>query len=80
MKNSIENKVAINKIYDLNMKTLIAFIRRNTINPKTKNQNKILKNHEIEIIHQFIRFLLLHNIRFIHEIVFSIYFEFKTCS
>ena len=62
MKNPIENKVTISKIYGLNVKTLIAFIRRNTINPKTENQNKILKNHEIEAIHQFIKFLLLHNI------------------
>ena len=51
MKNSIENKTMISKIYDLNVNTLLSFIRHNTKNPKTENQNKKLKNHEIEIIY-----------------------------
>ena len=50
VKNPIKNKTIVNKIYELNVKTLISFIHHNSNNSK-KNQNKILKNHKIQIIY-----------------------------
>ena len=75
--NPTESKAAVSKIYGLNVKTLTASIRRNTTKPKTGGQNKILKSHETETIHQFIRSLLLHNIRPTYEIVFSAVLNLK---
>ena len=75
--NPTESKTAASKIYDINFNTLISFIRRNTKIPKTEDQNKILKNHETETFHQFIKSLLLHNIWSFYEIVFNAILNLK---
>ena len=75
--NSTENKAVASRIYDLNLKTLIGSIRRNSTSEKQENHNKILKFHEIKTVHQFIKLLLLQDISLFHEIVFDVILNLK---
>ena len=77
MKNPTENKMIINRIYDLNSITLIQFIKRNSKDEKQNDHNQILKFHESKIIHQFIKSFLQHDILFIYKIVFDVILHLK---
>ena len=71
-----ENKVCVFRLFKFFYITLINAIahdtneNRSTI-VKHENQNKILKIHQIEIFHEFIRSLLLYNIQFIKSVIFN---------
>jgi uncharacterized protein YcbK (DUF882 family) len=68
--NLTESKAVAAKIFNVNEKTLIEFIRRDSEIKKEKH-NKILQNHEINALDDFIRSLLKHEILSISQIVFS---------
>ena len=76
IKNFTKNKIVTDRIFDVNVKTLTLFMSRSLINGRG-NHNKTLKNHQMKIIHQFIKSLLIHEIQFIHEIVFSAILSLK---
>jgi uncharacterized protein YcbK (DUF882 family) len=69
-KNFTKSKTVATKIFNVNEKTLIEFIRRD-LNVKKEKHNKILQNHEINAFNDFIRSLLKHEILSISQIVFS---------
>ncbi len=55
MKNSIESKIVAAKIFNVNANTLSVFIRRDSIESKRDEHNKILQDHEINALDDFIR-------------------------
>jgi hypothetical protein len=69
-KNLTESKAIAARIFNVNVNSLITFIRRGS-GQKNENQNKILQNHEINAFDDFIRSLLKHEILSTSEIVFS---------
>jgi uncharacterized protein YcbK (DUF882 family) len=68
--NLTESKAVAAKIFNVNEKTLTEFIQRDS-NKKKEKHNKILQNHEINALDDFIRSLLRHEILSISQIVFS---------
>jgi uncharacterized protein YcbK (DUF882 family) len=58
------------RIFNVNRRTLSAFIQRDS-DAKNQEQNKMLQNHEKNALDDFIRLLLKHEILSINEIVFS---------
>jgi uncharacterized protein YcbK (DUF882 family) len=68
--NLTESKAVAAKIFNVNEKTLTEFIQCNSDEKKEKH-NKILQNHEINALDDFIRSLLRHEILLISQIVFS---------
>ena len=65
-----ESKTTAAIIFGLNVKTLTASIRRNS-RTKKGGQNRMMKDHEIRALDQFIRSLLAHGIPPTHQIVFN---------
>jgi hypothetical protein len=66
--NLTESKAIAVKIFNVKTSSLINFIKRDS-DQKNEDQNKILQNHEINVLNDFIRSLLKHEILFINEIV-----------
>jgi uncharacterized protein YcbK (DUF882 family) len=75
-KNFTESKAIAAKIFNVNVNSLIIFIKRDS-DQKNENQNKILQNHEINAFDDFIRSLLKHEILSTSEIVFSVVMRLK---
>jgi hypothetical protein len=69
-KNFTESKAIAARIFNVNSRSLISFINRDS-DQKNENHNKILQNHEINALDDFIRSLLKHEILFTSIIVFS---------
>jgi hypothetical protein len=59
--NLTESKTVAAKIFNVNEKTLTESIRRDS-SVKKEEHNKILQNHEINVLDDFIRSLLKHEI------------------
>jgi uncharacterized protein YcbK (DUF882 family) len=74
--NLTESKTVAARIFNVNEKTLIEFIRRDS-EIKKEEHNKILQNHEINALDDFIRSLLKHEILSISQIVFSAIVDLK---
>jgi hypothetical protein len=68
--NLTESRAFAAKIFNLNVKTLTAFIQRGS-DEKNERQNKVLQDHEKNALDDFIRSLLKHRIPSTIEIVFS---------
>ncbi len=69
-KNLTESKAIAARIFNVNSRSLISFINRDS-DQKNENHNKILQNHEINAFDDFIRSLLKHEILLTSIIVFS---------
>jgi uncharacterized protein YcbK (DUF882 family) len=74
--NLTESKAVAAKIFNVNEKTLTEFIRRDS-DVKKEKHIKILQNHEINVLDDFIRSLLRHEILSISQIVFSAIVDLK---
>jgi stalled ribosome rescue protein Dom34 len=68
--NPTESQVVAAKIFNVNRKSLNAFIKRGS-GEKHEGHNKVLQDHEINALDDFIRSLLKHEILPTSEIVFS---------
>jgi uncharacterized protein YcbK (DUF882 family) len=68
--NFTESKAVAAKIFNVNARFLSAFIKRDS-DAKNEKHNKMLQNHEINALDDFIRSLLKHEILSTSEIVFS---------
>ena len=77
MKNFDESKFVTVKIYEVNVKTLISFMRRMKNMREREKAILILKYSQNKIIHQFIRSLLTHEIQSTHEVVYSVILSLK---
>jgi hypothetical protein len=75
-KNLTESKAIAARIFNVNVNSLITFIKRDS-DQKNENQNKILQNHEINAFDDFIRSFLKHEILFTNEIVFNAIMRLK---
>jgi hypothetical protein len=75
--NPNESKIVAAKIFNVKANTLSVFIRRDSIESKRDEHNKILQNHEINAFDDFIRSLLTHDIAFTCELVFSAIVDLK---
>ncbi len=75
-KNLTESKAIAARIFNVNVNSLITFIKRDS-DQKNEDQNKILQNHEINALDDFIRSLLRHEILSISQIVFSAIVDLK---
>jgi archaellin len=74
--NFTESQVVAAKIFNVNSKSLSAFIKRDS-DEKIEEHNKMLQKHEINVFDDYIRSLLKHEILSISEIVFSAIVELK---
>jgi uncharacterized protein YcbK (DUF882 family) len=74
--NLTESKAVAIRIFNVNEKTLTEFIRRDS-EVKKEEHNKILQNHEINALDDFIRSLLKHEILSISQIVFNAIVDLK---
>ncbi len=74
--NITESKAVATKIFNVNARSLSAFIQRD-LDAKNEKHNKMLQNHEINAFDDFIRSLLKHEILFISQIVFSAIVDLK---
>ncbi len=70
MKNLTENKVVIIRIFDVNVKSLIFFMNRESYK-ELEEHNKILIKHEEKIMHRLIESMLNHDMSLIINLVFS---------
>ncbi len=75
-KNFTESKVVAAKIFHVNVKSLINFIKRDS-DQKNEEHNKILQNHKKNVFDDFIRSLLKHKILSTNIIVFSVIVNLK---
>jgi uncharacterized protein YcbK (DUF882 family) len=75
-KNVTESQVVAVKIFNVNRKSLNSFIKRDS-DEKNEKQNKMLQNHKINALDDFIRSLLKHEILSISQIVFSAIVDLK---
>jgi hypothetical protein len=69
--NLTEDRAVAAKIFNVNVKTLTAFIQRSS-GRKNEEHNKVLQNHEKNVSDDFIRSLLKHEISSTSEIIFSV--------
>jgi uncharacterized protein YcbK (DUF882 family) len=74
--NLTESQVVAAKLFNVNRKSLNSSIKRDS-DEKNKKRNKMLQNHEINALDDFIRSLLKHEILSINEIVFSVIVRLK---
>ncbi len=61
------------RIFDINVKTLTSFLRRDEKrNDKKKHEehNKILKSHHEDAKHDYIRSLLNHDLQLTHDLIY----------
>jgi uncharacterized protein YcbK (DUF882 family) len=68
--NLTESQAVAAKIFNVNPKSLSAFIKRDS-DTKNEEQNKVLQDHEKNALDDFSRSLLRHEILPISQIVFS---------
>jgi hypothetical protein len=68
--NSTESRAVTARIFNVNVKSLTAFINRGSIKTN-EGHNKILQNHEKNALDDFIRSLLKHGILSTSQLVFS---------
>jgi hypothetical protein len=68
--NLTESQVVAAKIFNVNSKSLSAFIKRGS-GEKNEEHNKVLQEHEINAFDDYIRSLLKHEILSTSGIVFS---------
>jgi uncharacterized protein YcbK (DUF882 family) len=68
--NLTESKVVAAKIFNVNARSLSVFIQRDS-DAKNERHNKMLQNHEINALDDFIRSLLKHEILSTSQIVFG---------
>ena len=71
MKNPLQKHAAVARIFDVNVRTLTSFIRRETNKKKHEENNQILTKHEEEAIDDFIRSLLTYSISSTREMIFN---------
>jgi hypothetical protein len=76
MKNLIESKIVATRIFDINNRTLIIFMRRES-NKQHEEHNKILNEHEEKFVHCLIESLLTHDMSLIINVVFDDIVIFK---
>ena len=69
MENPLKKHAVVTRIFDVNAKTLISFIRRET--KQNDEHNKILTKHEEEAIDDFIRSLLTYSISSTEEMIYN---------
>ncbi len=74
--NLTESQVVAAKIFNVNPKSLSAFIKRDS-DEKKEEHNKMLQNHEINAFDDFIRSLLKHEILSTNALVFSAIMRLK---
>jgi hypothetical protein len=74
--NLIESQDVAAKIFNVNSKSLSAFIKRGS-DEKNEEHNKMLQKHEINAFDDYIRSLLKYEILSTSEIVFSAIVELK---
>jgi uncharacterized protein YcbK (DUF882 family) len=74
--NLTESQVVAAKIFNVNRKSLNSFIKRDS-DAKNERQNKMLQNHEINALDDYIRSLLRHEILSISQIVFNAIVDLK---
>jgi uncharacterized protein YcbK (DUF882 family) len=74
--NFTESQVVAAKIFNVNSKSLSAFIKRDS-DEKNEEHNKMLQKHEINALDDYIRSLLKHEILSTNEIVFSAIMRLK---
>jgi predicted histidine transporter YuiF (NhaC family) len=73
IENLIESKAMIVRLFDVNVNTLITYMRRHQSNKQHQHEkhNKILKKHEENVVHRLIESLLAHDVSLIINVVFS---------
>jgi hypothetical protein len=72
LENPTESKAVVARIFDINVKTLTAFIRRDEKGRKERDgHNKILESHHEDAIHAYIRSLLDHDLQPTHDLIYS---------
>jgi hypothetical protein len=76
MKNLTESKIVATRIFDINNRTLIISMRRES-NKQHEEHNKILNEHEEKFVHRFIKSLLIHDMSLIINVVFDDIVIFK---
>jgi uncharacterized protein YcbK (DUF882 family) len=74
--NSTESQAVAAKIFNVNSKSLSAFIKRDS-DEKKEEHNKMLQNHEINALDGFIRSLLKHEILSTSALIFSVIMRLK---
>ena len=76
LKNFIETRSCVAKIFNISRETLRDAIKREDREKKTfksrEKQNKILNERQIEAIHTFIRSLFIYNISLIKPLIFNV--------
>ncbi len=78
LENPTENKAVMTRIFDINVKTLTAFIRRDEKKRKERDEhNKILKSHHEDAILVYIRSLLNHDLQSTHDLIYSFIVSLK---
>jgi hypothetical protein len=81
LKNPTESRAVMTRIFDINVKTLASFLRRQDEKrddeKKHEEHNKILKSHHEDAIHAYIRSLLNHDLQFINELIYSFIVSLK---
>ena len=70
LKNSEKTKIYVVRIFNLSMKTINTFIKRQTKNQREKH-NEILNVHQTQIMYEFMKSLLTHKIQSIHDLMFD---------
>jgi hypothetical protein len=76
MENPTESKTVAARIFDINNRTLIISMRRES-NRQHEGHNKILNEHEEKSVHRLIESLLTHDMSFIINVVFGDIVTFK---
>ena len=71
IENSIEKKVTVAKIFDVNVYFLKSAIRCDYSELSRGARNRILNKNDIKTIHERIKFYLMHGILSTFEIVFN---------
>ena len=70
--NSEESIIVVFRIFHFSFNILQRSIaREKDVSKSRENQNKILKNHQITTVHQFIRRLLTYSMSFIKSLIFN---------
>jgi valyl-tRNA synthetase len=72
--NLIESKTVMIRIFNINVKTLTAFIdreKKERDEKKHEKHKKILKSHHENAIHDYIQSLLNYDFQFIDDLIYS---------
>jgi hypothetical protein len=70
MKNLTKSKVVIVRIFDVDVKSLIFFMNRESYKEREEH-NKILIKHEKKVVHRLIKSMLNHDMSLIINLIFS---------